>query len=96
MTVREFYKTGFVQEINRRLLHPCGIALTLCSDERGHEWLGILDCRDEPEGLYYQEEELSRAKASAVFDLFNSKLAHRREVFGHIIQPVPEKELSDE
>jgi len=93
MSVKEFRKLGFVQEINRRLLHPCGLALEVAVDTvTGEEVFGgIRDYRDEPEGMYYDDEVLSRVKAQAVIDLFNSKLAHRREAFGHIIQPVPEK-----
>lgn len=93
MSIKEFRKLGFVQEINRRLLHPCGLALEVVVDtETGEETLGgIWDYRDDPEGMYFGEGMLSRAKAQAVTDLFNSKLAHRREAFGHIIQPVPEQ-----
>lgn len=91
--IKEFRKLGFIQEINRRLLHPCGLALEVIIDhETGEEILGgVWDYRDDPEGMYYGDEMLSRAKAQAVTDLFNSKLSHRREEFGHIIQPVPEK-----
>lgn len=85
MSLREFRKLGFVQEINRRLLHPCGLELQVSDDE-----VEVLDGRDEPEGLTYEPAELSRAKAQEVVDLFNAKLKHRREAFGHIIQPVPD------
>lgn len=86
MSVESFNKLGFVQEINRRLLHPCGLELMVMGDK-----FLILDSREEPEGLYFEDKDLSRVKAQFVVDLFNSKLAHRREVFGHIIQPVPER-----
>ena len=93
MPIKEFRKLGFIQEINRRLLHPCGLALeTIIDSETGEETLGgVWDYRDDPEGMYFGDDQLSRAKAQAVVDLFNSKLQHRREAFGHIIQPVPEK-----
>ncbi len=93
MSIKEFRELGFIQEINRRLLHPCGLALEVIIDtETGETTLGgVWDYRDDPEGMYYSENDmLSRAKAQSVVDLFNSKLGHRREVFGHIIQPVPE------
>jgi hypothetical protein len=93
MSIKQFRKLGFVQELNRRILHPCGLALEVIVDtDTGEETLGgVWDFRDDPEGMYYGDEALSRAKAQSVTDLFNSKLAHRREAFGHIIQPVPEK-----
>jgi len=97
ISIKEFRKLGFIQEINRRLLHPCGLALEVVIDlETGKEMLGgVWDYRDDPEGMYYKNEELSRAKAQSVTDLFYSKLNHRREEFGHIIQPVPEKKLEE-
>lgn len=97
MPVAEFRKLGFVQEINRRLLHPCGLALEVIVDtETGEEKFGgVWDYRDDPEGMYYSEGTLSRTKAQSVVDLFNSKLKYRREAFGHIIQPVPEPELPE-
>jgi hypothetical protein len=92
ISIKEFRKLGFIQEINRRLLHPCGLALEVDVEEDGTERLGgVWDYREDPEGMYYSEGTLSRVKAQSVVDLFNSKLAHRREAFGHIIQPVPEK-----
>lgn len=97
ISIKEFRKLGFIQEINRRLLHPCGLALEVVIDpETGKEILGgVWDYRDDPEGMYYKNEELSRAKAQSVTDLFYAKLNHRREEFGHIIQPVPEKKLEE-
>jgi hypothetical protein len=90
--IKEFRKLGFIQEINRRLLHPCGLALEVIVEEDGTEKLGgVWDYREDPEGMYYREDELSRVKAQTVVDLFTSKLLHRREEYGHIIQPVPEK-----
>ena len=92
ISIKEFRKLGFIQEINRRLLHPCGLALEVIVEEDGTERLGgVWDYREDPEGMYYEDQELSRAKARSVTDLFYSKLGHRREEFGHIIQPVPEK-----
>ena len=92
ISIKEFRKLGFIQEINRRLLHPCGLALEVIVEEDGTECLGgVWDYRDDPEGMYYGDNVLSRVKAQSVIDLFNSKLSHRREEFGHIIQPVPEK-----
>lgn len=92
MQVKHFYKQGFVQEINRRILHPCGLALEVDPVDEDLWVLRILDAREEPEGLYFDDADLSRARAQTVTDLFQSKVRHRREVFGHIIQPVPEKE----
>ncbi len=91
--IKEFQKLGFIQEINRRLLHPCGLALEVIIElDTGEATLGgVWDYRDDPEGIYFADEVLSRAKTKSVTDLFNSKLNHRREVFGHIIQPVPEQ-----
>jgi len=84
-----FEKLGFVQEINRRLLHPCGYEIKVVG--------GVAHVYEinSPEGGYYQAHDMSRTKASFVFDKFNEKLAHRREIIGHAIQPVPEHDLGD-
>jgi len=97
MSVREFRELGFLQEINRRVLHPCGLALEVWVDEAsGEEVLGgIWDYRDDPEGLYYGEGVLSREKMQSVDKLWYSKAEARKENLGYIVQPIPAEEPGD-
>jgi hypothetical protein len=92
--IKELREMGFIQEINRRLLHPCGLALEVILDkETGEETLGgVWDFRDDPEGMYFGEEVLSVEKARTVDKLWYSKTHHRDEHLGYIVQPLPEPE----
>lgn len=92
--IKEFRQLGFIQEINRRLLHPCGLALEVIIDlETGEEKLGgVWDYRDDPEGMLFAEGVLSREKFKSVEDLWYSKTHYRDENLGYIVQPIPEEE----
>jgi hypothetical protein len=92
--IKEFRELGFIQEINRQLLHPCGLALEVMLDkETGEETLGgVWDYREDPEGISYQDGVLSPEKSRLVDHLFMSKADYRRENLGFIIQPVPMEE----
>ena len=79
MTVKEFREGGFLQEVNRLILHRLGIALEVTLDEdSGEETLGrIWDYRDDPEGILFTEEiansDGSREKVEIIEGLLNSK-----------------------
>ena len=90
--IKEFRELGFIQEINRRLLHPCGLALEVIVDlETGEEKLGgVWDYREDPEGIYYGEGVLSKAKNKSVDDIWYSKTHNRAYSLGYIVQPLTE------
>ena len=90
--IKEFRELGFIQEINRRLLHPCGLALEVIIDtETGETSLGgVWDYRDDPEGMAFGEGVLDVEKAKSVEKLYHSKDAVRNENFGWVTQPVDE------
>ena len=92
--IKEFRALGFIHEINRRLLHPCGLALEVIVDkETGEETLGgVWDYRDDPEGIYFGDECLSREKVDSVWKLWDSKAKARQKALGYIIQPVPQED----
>ncbi len=88
--IKEFRQLGFIQEINRRFLHPCGLALEVIVDlETKEEKLGgVWDYRDDPEGIRFVEDVLDGQKFQSVEDLFYSKAEARRENLGYFIQPI--------
>jgi hypothetical protein len=92
--IKEFRDLGFIQEINRLLLHPCGLALEAIVDlDTGEATLGgVWDYRDDPEGIRFQDGVLSREKKESVDDLFYSKAQYRRDNLGYFVQPIPEEE----
>lgn len=52
--IKEFREKGYLQELNRKFLHPLGLALEIIQENDGTETLGgIWDCRDDEEGIYY-------------------------------------------
>jgi hypothetical protein len=88
--IKEFRELGFLQEINRRLLHPCGLALEVIIEENGDAKLGgVWDYREDPEGLAYADDVLTKEKFESVEKLFRFHEGHRREHLGYFIQPLP-------
>ena len=57
MSVKEFVERGFLQEVNRRILHPCGLALVIHEWEGTFEFAGVWDARDDPEGIIFADSE---------------------------------------
>jgi hypothetical protein len=54
MDIAEFRDQGYLQEVNRLVLHPAGLALEVVVNEDGTEQLGgVLDCREDPEGIWH-------------------------------------------
>lgn len=92
MDIREFREFGFLQEVNRQFFHPLGLAMEVASDDDGN-WIvsGVLDYRDDPEGLHFGEafgDPEDKAKAARVQSLLESKAANRQRLLGYVIQPV--------
>jgi hypothetical protein len=90
--IKEFRKLGFIQEINRKLLHPCGLALEVIVDkDTGEETLGgVWDSRDDPDGIIFADGVLDAEKRDSVRSTRGEHASLRRERFGWIIQPVSE------
>jgi molecular chaperone GrpE len=54
INIKEFREMGYLQELNRRFLHPLGLAMEISINENGDEELsGVWDYRDDSEGIYY-------------------------------------------
>lgn len=90
MSVDEFQKLGLLQEINRLLLHPMGLALEVLVDEGGEaiRFGGVWDYRDDPEGLAFgNSTPASVEKARRVEEMFEAKRKERERVFGWHVQP---------
>lgn len=89
--IEEFRAAGYLQELNRRFLHPLGLALEVVVPKDGPERLGgVWDYRDDPEGIRYGEldspEELDRAQH--VDDVWEVTARARRAELGYVIQPI--------
>jgi hypothetical protein len=92
ITVKEFREIGLVQEINRRFLHPLGLAMEVIIDaETGEERIErFWDNRDDPEGWNFAPGIIDADKAESITDEFQRR-AHAREIgLGYVIQPLVE------
>lgn len=89
MSAKDFMDGGYLQEVNRRFLHPLGLALEVRQDSPDSEpYLGgIWDYRIDPEGMQFGEDMLSEDKALKVRGEWYTKAASRTAVLGYIIQP---------
>jgi hypothetical protein len=99
MPIKQFQDDGYLQEINRRLLHPCGLALEVKITDGEVSALRILDARDDPEGIIFAESDPPDwKKRNRVNEALNAHLAGRCRqglglndpYLGGSIQPCPE------
>ncbi len=91
--VAEFVDEGFLQEVNRLFFHPRGLALMVIAESSGSmEIRGILDYREDPEGIVFADGLLSSNeaadKAQSVEQERLRHVAPRRAMLGSVIQPV--------
>lgn len=94
--IKEFREKGYLQEINRRFLHPLGLALEVVAEHDGTERLGgIWDYREDPEGVVYEiegsdQERKDRFKRNEKFvdSEFEKRFETRKENLGFDIEPI--------
>lgn len=91
MSITEFVEVGYLHEINRRFLHPLGLALEVKRLENGeHELSGIIDSREDPEGICFGPDLLDNEKVKRVAAELEKYLPARQELWdGCFIQPMP-------
>lgn len=86
---------GLLLEINRKVLHPLGLALEVEVNSKGQIGFGKLwDCREDPEGLIYDDESFNVAweKRSKFMEEFgDAQLSRRNEKLGFIVQEMAVK-----
>ncbi len=89
LSIKEFVDGGYLQEVNRRILHPLGLALEVTEDDDGIETItGVWDERADQEGIVFAEVDLRKVV------LVDAEEARRRPVreaaLGYWIQPITE------
>ena len=91
INIKEFREEGYLQEVNRLFFHPLGLALETIIYEDGTEQLGMIwDCRNDPEGIVF--EEIDQEKVCRITRLFAERSKSRRATLGFDIQPAPQCE----
>lgn len=89
MSPAEFRELGYLQEVNRRFLHPLGLALEVSiNKEDGTVTFGeVWDYRDDPDGMRFADGMIDGEKAKRI-ERERSKLAVTRyDILGYEIQP---------
>jgi len=86
--IAEFRREGYLQEVNRRFLHPLGLALEVVREDDGTERLGgVWDYRDDPEGMVFDSSMALTENAEHIDALWDEKAATRVELLGYMVQP---------
>jgi hypothetical protein len=84
----EFRKGGYLQEVNRRVLHPLGLALAVQYDDDGTgTGYVVLDSRDDPEGIYFHPGCDLAPHADRVQAEFDRRAPAREKRLGYVVQP---------
>lgn len=87
MSVKEFVELGYLQEVNRLLLHRQGVALGVTVDGDKYTVGPIFDGRKDPEGIVF-ECPTDASKAHALRFARNIRDSQRMKALGWTIQPV--------
>jgi len=93
LPIKDMVDDGILQELNRRFLHPLGLALAVTQEDDGtySGIKGMWDFRDDPEGMIFGSlDEQAIAKAKKFSEFSQKKLEERMKTVGYIIQPCPE------
>lgn len=95
MTASEFREKGFLQELNRKFLHPMGLALQVIGDKNGNitGFGQVTHVADDLEGMRFIDlsDNDSIKKAEYVEKYFNERKQIREKALGYIIQPMGDK-----
>ena len=96
INVKEFRQNGYLQELNRRFLHPLGLAIEVVVDDNNEETLGgIWDYRNDPVGIIYDlknsdQERKDRFLKNEKFidEEIKRRKKTRREKIGFFVEPI--------
>jgi hypothetical protein len=87
MSVKDFRERGYLQELNRRFLHPLGLAIESVVEADGSEHFGrIWDYREDPEGIYFNPGP-DVDKTDQVSVEWTAREPMRQNALGYVIQP---------
>jgi hypothetical protein len=84
--------TGLLFEINRRVLHPYGLALAIAPKDNEEEGtFSLWDCRDDAEGILFAPEAFTNGQVKLekfLQEQGNALLERRKNEIGFIVQEV--------
>lgn len=86
---RFLWDTGLLGEINRVVLHPRGLMLSV-SVEDGRAQFHDLIRSDDPEGIEFGPESLADIRRKLAHFGWLDPLPAREKALGYVVQPLPE------
>jgi hypothetical protein len=90
MSVREFHELGYLEEVNRRVLHPLGLALDVEVSPDGLESFGVVwYCREDPAGVVYPPDHNWSGHSAHLLAEWDRRVAARTSVVGSMVQEAP-------
>lgn len=93
MTVKEFRERGLLWHINRTVLHPLGLALSVVVNDDGTESFGEIMTTEDPEGWIYGEGTDGQEKYERFMRTQgDAKHTQRICALGYIVQPFEKEE----
>lgn len=94
LDIADFRSLGYLQELNRRFLHPLGLALEVIVEDDGTETLGgVWDYRNDPEGIRYDNADGHLAvRARWIDNAWQLREADRISRLGYMVQPAETSE----
>lgn len=97
MTVKEFRSLGLLHEVNRKLLHPLGLALEVVREENGSERFGeVWDYRDDLEGIRFAEDVIDQLHIDSVKEMKGERFNIRVKALGYWIQTSHNKTIGEQ
>ena len=88
LDLKEFREGGYLQELNRRFLHPLGLALEMKIEDDGSTKLsGIWDYRDDSEGIHYLDSVDLKPKEKKINQEWIDREPSRQKALGYMVQP---------
>lgn len=92
LNLTKFRDEGYLQEINRRFLHPLGLALALAIADDTKEPTGVVkvwDGRDDPEGFVFTSwAPGDQERGQRIEDELQAALRLREDHLGFGVQPL--------
>ncbi len=95
INIKEFREKGYLQELNRRFLHPLGLALEVIIVGSEEKLGGIWDYREDDEGIWYdfqnadrERMEMAVKKCNSVKKEMEKKFPKRIKKLGFDIEPI--------
>lgn len=89
LPIQDFIDLGFLQEVNRKTLHPAGLALMIDVPDGSDQTIAhmrIWDCRDDREGALFAPGVISQEKIRSVREIQAQFGPFRAKLMGGSIQ----------